>query len=89
MKSNFDHIADVVDRYESATGGLYSTRMTVFLDLDYADKQFHIDWPAMLAGRDVDLVHDVAGIARHMARRTGVVGGCFAPRYHRAEGGAE
>ena len=89
MKSNFEHIADVVDRYELAAGGLYASRMTVFLDLDHADKQFRIDWPAMLAGRDVDLVHDVAGIARHMDRRTGVVGGCFVPRYHRAEGGAE
>lgn len=28
-----------------------------------------------------DLAHDVAGIVRHIDRRTGRLGGCFSPRY--------
>jgi hypothetical protein len=30
---------------------------------------------------DFDVLHDVGGIARHLDRETGKLGGCFSPRY--------
>jgi hypothetical protein len=49
-----------------------------------------IDWPKLFAASDATLIHDVAGIARHMNRRTGKVSGFFLPRCtmkQEAEGG--
>lgn len=42
-----------------------------------------MDFAAMLAAKDFDFLHDVAGIARHIDRRTGKLGDCFMPRFHR------
>ncbi len=42
-----------------------------------------MDFERMLAADDVNFIHDVAGIARHIDRKTGKLGGCFMPRFHR------
>lgn len=42
-----------------------------------------LDLDAMLAvdAHVGSVLHDVAGIARHLDRRTGKLGGCFVPRF--------
>jgi hypothetical protein len=35
----------------------------------------------LLEATDANLLHDVAGIRRHLNRDTGQLGGCFLPRY--------
>lgn len=42
-----------------------------------------MDFAAMLAAEPSNFLHDVAGIARHIDRKTGKLGGCFMPRFHR------
>lgn len=42
-----------------------------------------MDFAAMLAAEDFHFLHDVAGIAKHINRRTGKLGDCFMPRFHR------
>lgn len=44
---------------------------------------------SMLDGRDTDLVHDVAGISRHLNRETLQLEDCFWPRYAMPESVAE
>ncbi len=46
-----------------------------------------LDLDRLLAAPVADLGHDVLGIRRHISRETGVIGGCFLPRYA-AKGGA-
>lgn len=36
---------------------------------------------ALLQARPEDFAHDAFGIARHLDRKTGKLGGCFVPRY--------
>ncbi|MHB1297319.1 MAG: DUF6874 family protein [Gemmatimonadaceae bacterium] len=40
-----------------------------------------LELQGMLDGREFDLMHDVAGIRRHLNRRTGRLEGHFLPRY--------
>lgn len=39
-----------------------------------------LDLERLLDSNGVDFVHDIAGIARHLDRNTGRLGGCFLPR---------
>ncbi len=40
-----------------------------------------MDFKRMLAADDLDFLHDVSGIARHMDRETGKLKDCFLPRF--------
>lgn len=42
-----------------------------------------MDFAGLLAADDFNFLHDIAGIARHLDRRTGKIGGGFLPRFHR------
>lgn len=44
-----------------------------------------IDFERMLAADDLNFLHDVAGIARHMDRTTGHLTDCFLPRFAKRE----
>lgn len=45
-----------------------------------------MDWEKLMKADDFTLAHDVAGISRHINRRTGKLENCFLPRCHaRAE----
>ena len=49
-----------------------------------------MDWEKLKNADDFTLAHDVAGISRHINRRTGKLENCFLPRCHaRAETEAE
>ncbi len=37
----------------------------------------------LLEADDFNFLHDVCGIARHIDRETGKIGGCFSPRFSR------
>lgn len=39
-----------------------------------------LDLAKLLAFDDFNFMHDIYGIARHLNRRTGVLGDCFRPR---------
>ena len=39
-----------------------------------------MDWSKLLDAKDFSFIHDVAGIVRHINRRSGKLGGCFFPR---------
>lgn len=44
-----------------------------------------MDFKRMLAADDLNFLHDVAGIARHLDRETGKLGDHFSPRFSRRE----
>ena len=45
-----------------------------------------LDLKRLALAPQADLLHDVAGIYRHLDRETGELGGCFLPRFARKEG---
>lgn len=45
-----------------------------------------LDLEKLFAADDLDFAHDVFGIARHIDRDSGRVGGCFLPRFYKSGG---
>lgn len=62
-------------------GGQYP-RWTLAMDLSAVHANgCPIDFAAMLAADQVDLVHDICGIATHLDRKTGQLRDYFLPRF--------
>lgn len=47
-----------------------------------------LDFERLSSADDFNLMHDVGGIARHLDRNTGHLGGCFMPRFAMKQGDA-
>lgn len=59
-------------------------RMTLIMDLTAAHANGSpLDLAGLLAADEFNFAHDVAGIQRHIDRRTGELLDCFLPRYSR------
>lgn len=56
-------------------------RITLEMDLCVVHRRIPLRLDDMLEGAEFDLMHDVAGIDRHLNRDTGELGGCFLPRF--------
>ena len=51
------------------------------MDVDNAHKQFGMRLEDWLNADDFNFAHDFCGIQKHIDRKTGLVGGCFVPRF--------
>ena len=83
-RSEIQLILAIVKRFEAITeGGVPLERLTLVMDVEACHcNGCPLDLEALAnAARDVDLVHDVAGIHRHLNRETGELEDCFRPRY--------
>jgi hypothetical protein len=58
-------------------------RMTLSMDLSAAHAAHGLDLDGLLAARNMDFAHDVAGIHAHLDRTTGKLSGGFWPRFAR------
>lgn len=83
----FDKAVKVADRYidlyEEITNRSFDDRQGLIMDLLAADGvngNCAIDWNTLMACEEGTLVHDVAGIYRHLDRETGALTNYFLPR---------
>lgn len=77
-----DLIGQIADRAEQR-GLIHKgySRMTAVMDLTACHANgCPLDFAGLLAAEPLDFTHDICGIARHMNRETGKLGGCFLPR---------
>lgn len=78
-------ISDIVMRYceilKESDPHLSIDRFSRIMDLDSVHQSIGLDLDAMLASDDFDLVHDIAGIQRHLNRDTRLLEDCFLPRF--------
>lgn len=58
-------------------------RIRWHMDLIATHNSNPLDLERLLAADDFNFIHDVYGIARHIDRETGELGGCFSPRFSR------
>ena len=83
-------IIAIASRYCAALKALglppVTDRIGLEMDLTAAHANGNpLDLAAMLRGSRSDLLHDVAGIQRHIDRATGHLGNCFSPRFSQPE----
>lgn len=72
----------IVERYEHLVGVDRVDRLSTMMDLEACHCNCcPLDLTALLEAGDLDLVHDVAGITRHLDRETGKLVNFFRPRY--------
>lgn len=76
-----EKITQVCERAEKE-GLAYAGRMSMHMDLDFADRDCPLDFDKLLAFPLPDFQHDILGIARHLDRTKypGKLGDCFLPR---------
>jgi hypothetical protein len=82
-------IRDIVKRFADILGeDAEVDRLSLMMDLEACHcNGCPLDLVSLLeAARDVDLVHDVAGIRRHLNRETGKLEEFFRPRYASEKG---
>jgi hypothetical protein len=73
----------ILERFERLIGADKVDRLSTMMDLEACHcNGCPLDLTGLLeAAGDADLVHDVAGISRHLNRQTGVLVNHFHPRY--------
>ncbi len=80
-KEEWALIVGIADRFESLSMDA-SDRTSLLMDIEACHcNGCPLDLRALLDADGFDLVHDVAGIRRHINRETGKLGDCFWPRY--------
>ncbi len=81
----FETIGKICDRTEaiikqSTVINIQIERMSLFMDIDHATRQFKINPQSLLDLDHHNFTHDVFGIVSHMNRSNGLVEDCFVPR---------
>ncbi len=61
--------------------GVPRAQMDLVMDLELAHSETPLRLRDMEGAQPSDLIHDVAGIVRHLDRETGELRDCFLPRY--------
>ena len=56
-------------------------KSTIMMDVSAAHIKCPLDLKGLLDSEDVDFIHDVVGINRHVDRDTGELKDCFLPRF--------
>lgn len=79
-KERFEYIDKIITRAEKM-GITLGKRITHFLDVDNASKQFNMDLDAWLNADDFNFGHDFIGIYNNINRVTKKVENCFVPRF--------
>lgn len=80
-RTELDLMVKIAERFERCRWP--ASRLDLLMDLEACHCNGQpLDLIALYeAASDADLVHDVAGISRHIDRATGRLGNCFVPRY--------
>jgi hypothetical protein len=85
FSKNVDKAAAACERYEAMAGNRSGyKRINLMMDLTAADGvngNSPLDWERLMAADDINFLHDLAGISRHIDRETGSLGGHFLPRF--------
>lgn len=76
----FNTLAKICTRAEKL-GISKGTRMTAMLDLNLADKHWHLRLQEWLAAPDFDFIHDFVGIQNHIDRINKTFDNRFLPRF--------
>ena len=80
-RQEFDLIAKIADRAETAFSVTDYPRMDLIMDLDVCHSNgCPLDFAKLLNAPKYDFTHDLAGIHRHINRSTGALEDCFLPR---------
>ncbi len=81
-KKEAELINKIVDRLQKMVVDPGFNRLTHVMDLEACHANgCPLDFERMLAGRDIDLLHDIYGINRHICHETGKLQNCFLPRF--------
>ena len=85
---NLDRVMQASARFEKIMGELgfspTKSRAALMMDLQVADGvngNPPLDWDRLLAADDLNFLHDVGGIRRHVNRQTGKLEDHFTPRF--------
>lgn len=62
-------------------GILLTDRISLSIDLDYAEKQFGMRFEELAQADDFNFTHNIMRIQNNIDRITGEIGNCFVPRY--------
>jgi hypothetical protein len=87
FSTNTAKAAKACERYERITEAKANPRykrINLLMDLTAADGMNGnepLDWDRLLDADDFNFLHDIHGICDHIDRVTGVLGGCFLPRF--------
>lgn len=76
----FNTLAKICSRAEKL-GIRQGTRMTAMLDVDLADKRWHLRLHEWLASDDFNFIHDFVGIQNHVDRINKTFDNRFLPRF--------
>lgn len=81
----YQQYVDICDRAKQlGFAGGRSGRMGVLMDIESADRKFHMDLDAWLASDDYDFLHEFTGIQLNVNRADGFPAtdfGLFVPRF--------
>ena len=85
-REEFLLIDQIVDRAEKA-GIMFGSRLTLNMDLKFTHKQVGLKLQELLDADELNFMHDVCGIQRHMNRETCQLEDFFLPRFAKPEKG--
>ena len=73
-------ISKIVERADNM-GLLYFDRLSLMMDLECANEEFHLRLDELLKADDFNFSHDIGGIQHHIDRSTKTFKDCFVPRF--------
>lgn len=79
-REEFFLIDKIVDRAEKE-GIMFGSRLTLNMDLGFTHKQVGLKLQELLEADELNFMHDICGIQRHMNRETCQLEGFFLPRF--------
>ena len=80
-KQDYETISLIIDRSEEMGIG-FGDRITRFMDIEFAHKEFNLRLEEFLNAKDFDFVHDFCGIQKSIDRRNLKWNDdCFVPRF--------
>lgn len=82
-RKHFDLVCEIADRADaSGLTGPHYQRMTLVMDLAAChNHSCALDFERLAKAKGFDFNHDIAGIARHIDRTTGLLKDSFRPRF--------
>jgi len=81
-REDYQTITAIVDRLDSITKGRMPNRLGLMMDLNACySNGCPLDLAGLLASNQIDFIHDIYGISRHINRDTGQLENGFTPRY--------
>jgi len=73
-------IIKVTDRGYPEMKKYYRDLLSMFMDIDFADKDCPMDFQKLLDFDDINFYHDITGIYKNINRGTKKLDNCFVPR---------